>query len=182
MQSDGLYHKKRARTHIRIEWWIVKTSHTRLIVYVCVRAGMQRKLSLTPINIPIRMSAFHVFSNNASTIKHMFLIHIISFHSIWYALPSLTSFRHRYSKAREKAYIILCIFGCDFPYGCLPFDLHHMLCCVYGWVHFLFLSFRFIGFFPIFYLHSVTTKEPVIALRKREKEEKEIWADPSRTS
>lgn len=69
-----------------------------------------KKLSLTPINIRIRMSAFHVFSNNFSTIKHMFLIHIISF-------VTLASLYIVIQKARERnrdlIYHIVCIFCCD---------------------------------------------------------------------
>lgn len=100
----------------------------------------------------------------------------ISFHLIRSTITHIVHITiSLYSKAREN--ISYYAYFAEIPYGCLPFDLHHLLSAVYGWVHFLFLSFRFIEFSPIFFLHSVMAKESVITLCEQERKKKK-WNEP----
>lgn len=143
-------------------------------MYGCVRAyGHAKKLSLTPINIRIRMSACHVSSNNSHTIKHMFLIHFISFHLMRSTIAHIV---YIVIQRQERKYIIFYVYFAVIPHTAVCHSIFITCSAVYGWVHFLFLSFRFIGFFSNFFLSSFCHSQGMRYYFAKERKKK--WNEP----
>lgn len=124
--------------------------------------GRAKKWSLTPINIRIRMSAFHVIIIVvavvvvtvivSSPIHSKYKTHMILIHFIWYAdarslsLPQQTrlfsTYHILFEKQKQRKYIIFCII----PFAVIPYSWWIFLpslvitYSIYWTVHILFLS------------------------------------------
>lgn len=145
--------------HIWIEWWIVKTSHTRLIVYVRA-GGHANKLSSTPKNHPGYGCLHFMLSPTTHTIKHMFLIHFVSFDTLCHHSYRLYLL---FKSKRENSTCILLWF---LSVVCLSIFI---TCSTVEKFIFYSKDFASLGFFNILSLHSVM-RHRGIRERKTERE------------